>query len=90
MRNIPLLTFILFGDFGLLTAVPRYLFLVLFPVMVLVDIFGQVFARLPILGRPSPFANQCFYCVIGLGCTTAALASLACIEDKKRCTAAVL
>ena len=43
MYNLPsLLDCIFFGEFGLFTLTPRYLFLVLFPVMVLLGIFGQI------------------------------------------------
>lgn len=77
MNNITtLLQSILFGDFGLLTLTPRYLFLVLFPIMVFLGIFGQILPKIPFLQKTSPLINQFFYSFIGLGCTTVALASL--------------
>ena len=77
MDNIAsLFSWIFFGDFGLLTLTPRYLFLVLFPIMVLLGVFGQLAPRIPLPRKTGPFANQLFYGFIGLGCTTAALASL--------------
>ena len=77
MNNITTLFHgILFGDFGLLTLTPRYLFLVLFPIMVLLGIFGQILPKIPFLQKTSPLINQFFYSFIGLGCTTVALASL--------------
>lgn len=84
MNNPPnLFSWILFGDFGLLTMAPRYLFLVLFPVMIFLGFLSQILVRLPIFNRHHSLANQFFYCVAGLGCTTAALASLHSIEDGK-------
>ena len=77
MNNITtLLHVILFGDFGLLTLTPRYLFLVLFPIMVFLGVFGQILPKIPFLQKTSPLINQFFYGFIGLGCTTVALASL--------------
>lgn len=77
MNNITtLLHSILFGDFGLLTLTPRYLFLVLFPIMVFLGIFGQILPKIPFLQKTNPLINQFFYGFIGLGCTTVALASL--------------
>ena len=50
MNNITtLLHVILFGDFGLLTLTPRYLFLVLFPIMVFLGVFGQILPKIPFL-----------------------------------------
>ena len=47
MNNITtLLHVILFGDFGLLTLTPRYLFLVLFPIMVFLGVFGQILPKI--------------------------------------------
>ncbi|MGN0659179.1 MAG: nucleoside recognition domain-containing protein [Emergencia sp.] len=86
MNNIgenipPLLHFILFGDFGLLTMTPRYLFLILFPVMTVLGICGFLLSRVPFLSRSHPLVSQFFYCFLGLGCTTAALASLDSVRD---------
>lgn len=82
MNNITtLLHSILFGDFGLLTLTPRYLFLVLFPIMVFLGIFGQILPKIPFLQKTSPLINQFFYGFIGLGCTTVALASLDYIKN---------
>lgn len=82
MNNIThLLTWIFFGDFGLLTVTPRYLFLVLFPIMVFLGILGQVFARVPFLARSHPLISQFFYTLLGLGCTTAALTALDTIQS---------
>ena len=72
---------ILFGSFGLLTLTPRYLFLVLFPIMVFLGIFGQILQKIPFLQKTSPLVNQFFYGFVGLGCTTAALASLDYIKN---------
>lgn len=82
MNNIvSLLSWIFFGDFGLLTLAPRYLFLVLFPIMIFLGFFGYILTRIPFLQKTSPLVNQFFYGVLGLGCTTAALASLDVIEE---------
>lgn len=84
MYNLPsLLDCIFFGEFGLFTLTPRYLFLVLFPVMVLLGIFGQILPKIPFLKETSPAINQLFYGVIGLGCTTCALAALSPLTDSK-------
>ena len=64
-----LIHFVLFGDFGLLTMTPRYLFLVLFPIMTLVGLIKELLSRLPI-------SDDIFTLLTGLGCTTAALAGL--------------
>lgn len=72
-----LLHYILFGDFGLFTLTPRYLFLVLFPVLTLLGVFAQLLPRLPGLSSRPVARGYLFYCVVGLGCTTAALAALA-------------
>lgn len=64
-----LIHFVLFGDFGLLTMTPRYLFLVLFPIMTLVGLIKELLSRLPI-------SDDVFTLMTGLGCTTAALAGL--------------
>ncbi|MGN0733046.1 MAG: nucleoside recognition domain-containing protein [Emergencia sp.] len=64
-----LIHFVLFGDFGLLTMTPRYLFLVLFPIMTLVGLIKEILSRLPI-------GDDIFTLLTGLGCTTAALAGL--------------
>ena len=83
MNNIAhLLSWIFFGDFGLLTVTPRYLFLVLFPIMVFLGVLGQVLSRVPFLTRSHPLINQFFYTLLGLGCTTAALTALDAIEKK--------
>lgn len=77
MNNITTLFHsVLFGDFGLLTLTPRYLFLVLFPIMIFLGIFGQILPKIPFLQKTSPLVNEFFYGFIGLGCTTVALASL--------------
>lgn len=80
-NNITLLAWIFLGDFGLFTAVPRYLFLTLFPVMVFLGILGQILVKIPLLQHTHPLINQFFYGLIGLGCTTAALASLGPMEN---------
>lgn len=81
MNNIThLLSWIFFGDFGLLTVTPRYLFLVLFPIMVFLGLLGQVLSRIPFLTKSHPLINQFFYTLLGLGCTTAALTALDAIE----------
>lgn len=80
-NNTTLLAWILLGDFGLLTAVPKYLFLVLLPVMIFLGILGQILTKIPFFKRNSPLVNQFFYAFIGLGCTTAALAALDFIKD---------
>mgnify|MGYP002577674378 CR=1 FL=1 len=83
MDNISsLFTWIFIGDFGLLTMTPRYLFLVLFPIMIFLGIFGQILPHIPFLRKTGPFTNQFFYGFVGLGCTTAALASLDYIRDR--------
>lgn len=84
MNNITaLLQCIFLGDYGLLTLTPRYLFLVLFPVMVLLGLLGQILPRIPFLRETSPLTSQFFYCFVGLGCTTCALASLDGLTDPK-------
>lgn len=81
MSNLTdLLSWILFGDFGLLTVTPRYLFCVLFPIMVFLGILGQVLSRIPFLTRSHPLISQFFYTLLGLGCTTAALTALDAVE----------
>lgn len=81
MNNTTLLNLIFFGDFGIFTAVPRYLFLILFPVMIFLGILSSIFSRLPFLQSAHPWVNQFFYILIGFGCTTAALSSLDSIGD---------
>lgn len=84
MNNISsLLHSVFFGEFGLLTLTPAYLFLVLFPILLLVGILGRLLPRIPVLRMTGPFAGQCFYSLIGLGCTTAALAALNPLTDKE-------
>lgn len=81
MSNITdLLSWIFFGDFGLLTVTPRYLFCVLFPIMVFLGVLGQVLSRIPFLTRSHPLINQFFYTLLGLGCTTAAITALDAVE----------
>lgn len=72
---LSLLSWIFFGDFGLLTLAPRYLFGVLFPVMIFVGILGEILKKTP--------ATRWFHLIVGLGCTTAALASLDSVKDEK-------
>ena len=67
---------IFFGEFGLLTLAPRYLFLVLFPILLLLEIAGRLLPLIPFLKENDPLVNQFLYSLIGLGCTTAAIASL--------------
>ena len=62
---LALFSWIFFGDFGLLTLTPRYLFGVLFPVMVFVGFLSRLLQRRPGICR--------LPLVIGLGCTTAAV-----------------
>lgn len=64
-----LIEVIFFGDFGLLTLTPRYLFLVLFPIMILVGFASEILTKIP-------FMKKYFFHFIGLGCTTAALTAL--------------
>lgn len=70
---LSLLSCIFFGDFGLLTLTPRYLFCVLFPVMIFVGFLSAVLSRNK--------AGRWFPLIIGLGCTTAALASLDTVKE---------
>ncbi len=84
MNNIwSLFQCIFLGDYGLLTTTPRYLFLVLFPIMIFLEVLGQVLPRISLLRESSPLVNQFFYGFIGLGCTTAALASLNGMTEQK-------
>ncbi len=86
MNNLlSLFRYILFGDFGLFTLTPRYLFLILFPILVLLGFLSRLLPVLPFI-RQSPGLNQLFYAITGLGCTTVALASLDSLErqDEKR------
>lgn len=69
---LSLLSWIFCGDFGLLTMTPRYLFGVLFPVMVFVGFLAEFLYRL----QPYQKAGSFLPLVVGLGCTTAAVASL--------------
>lgn len=80
---VNLLHWILFGDFGLLTLTPRYLFLVLFPIMIFLGVFSRILPAIPFLQKKHALVNEFFYCLVGLGCTTAALASLDHIDDRK-------
>lgn len=79
---LPLFQYIFLGEFGLFTLTPRYLFGVLFPVMIFLRLLSQILPRIPMLRDTSPLINQFFYGVWGLGCTTAALASLSGLTDK--------
>ena len=72
---LTLLSWIFFGDFGLLTLTPRYLFGVLFPVMIFVG-FLAAFLQGPRVNHRLPL-------IVGLGCTTAALAAAENIKDDK-------
>ncbi|MGC2873364.1 nucleoside recognition domain-containing protein [Ihubacter sp. mB4P-1] len=82
MNNIAhLLSWIFFGDFGLLTVTPQYLFLVLFPIMIFLGFLEQILSRIPFLKNSHPLVNQCFYIVLGLGCTTAALTALETVDE---------
>ena len=82
MDNIsPLFQCIFFGDFGLLTLTPRYLFLVLFPVMAAVGIARQLLFQIPALQKSGSMADQFFFAILGMGCTTAALSNLNAISD---------
>lgn len=80
---LSLLDCIFFGEFGLFTLTPRYLLLVLFPVMIFLGILGQILPKIPFLKTTSPLINQLFYGFIGLGCTTCALAALTPLTDSK-------
>ena len=74
-----LLTYIFFGEFGLLTMMPRYLFCVLLPVMIFLGFFSAVLERLPFL---QDYSRSFFYGLAGLGCTTAALTAAASIKEE--------
>ena len=74
-----LLDYILFGEFGLLTMTPRYLFCVLLPVMVFLGFFSALLERIPHLQNSR---RSFFYGLAGLGCTTAALAASSSISNK--------
>lgn len=74
-----LIHLILFGDFGLLTTTPKYLFLILFPIMTCVGLIKDLILYLceKLGGRLSFLINEdVFTLLTGLGCTTAALAGL--------------
>lgn len=64
-----------FGEFGILTTVPRYLFGILFPVLILLELSGQVLSRSSALRNTSARSCRLFYGFMGLGCTTLALAA---------------
>lgn len=70
---LSLLSWIFFGEFGLLTLTPRYLFGVLFPVMIFVGLLSALLGRFR--------HGNLLYIVTGLGCTTAALAASSDIQD---------
>lgn len=74
---------ILLGDFGLFTLTPKYLFTVLFPIILLLEIMGKFIYYLSPFKKASPLINQFLYMVLGLGCTTVALASLNSIKSRK-------
>ena len=76
-RVLSLFSWILFGDFGLLTLTPRYLFCILLPVMIFVGILGTFLQR--------PRTSHYLPLVVGLGCTTAALALTDSMEDRRFC-----
>lgn len=74
-----LIHLILFGDFGLLTTTPKYLFLILFPIMTCVGLIKELILYLcgKLGGHLSFLLNEdVFTLLTGLGCTTAALAGL--------------
>ena len=73
---LSLLSWIFCGDFGLLTMTPRYLFGVLFPVMVFVGFLAEILHRLQLHQKFHLPADSLLPLVVGLGCTTAAIASL--------------
>lgn len=73
---LSLLSWIFCGDFGLLTMTPRYLFGVLFPVMVFVGFLAEILHRLQLHQKLYLPADSLLPLVVGLGCTTAAIASL--------------
>jgi len=73
---LSLLSWIFCGDFGLLTLTPRYLFGVLFPVMVFVGFLAEILHRLQLHQKFHLPADSLLPLVVGLGCTTAAIASL--------------
>ena len=70
---LSLFYWIFFGDFGLLTLTPRYLFCVLFPVMIFVGFLGAILQNTR--------ASNKLPLIIGLGCTTAAVAVTKPMED---------
>lgn len=74
---------ILFGEFGLFTLTPRYLFLVLFPVLILLGFLRRLLPVLPFIRQAGPRTNQLFYSIAGLGCTTVALASLTSVHNQR-------
>ena len=67
---------ILFGDFGLLTLTPRYLFLVLFSYYGILRSFLDKYYLKFHFTKNESSDQSVFYGFIGLGCTTVALASL--------------
>ena len=73
---------ILFGEFGLFTLTPKYLFLILFPVLLLLEFLSRLLPVLPFMGKNWIRANRLFYCITGLGCTTVALASLSSLKNQ--------
>lgn len=70
---LSLFYWIFFGDFGLLTLTPRYLFCVLFPVMIFVGFLGAILQNTR--------SSHQLPLIIGLGCTTAAVAVTNPMED---------
>lgn len=78
-----LLNLICFGDFGLFTLTPKYLFTVLLPIMFVLELMGKFIDYLPIFEKATPRTNQFLYMFLGLGCTTVALVSLDSIKSRK-------
>lgn len=77
-----LFQWVCFGEFGILTTAPRYLFGILLPVMVFLELLEPVMTR-PVLQNPTPRVCRFFYGFMGLGCTTLALAAAENIPDRK-------
>lgn len=76
---LPLFQYILWGEFGLLTMMPRYLFCVLLPVMIFLGFLSAILERISFLQNSR---RGFFYAMAGLGCTTAALAASSAIHEK--------
>lgn len=102
IQHHPLISYVLYGDFGLFTIVPTFLFKILFPIITsfyLLQLFLIKSNLLQIISRKTDrflhniglSANTLVPLVLGLGCVTVALGNLRLIsEGRERRIAQIL